>query len=426
MDANKIKSHLFSLNSKGIKYDLNRITEAAHRLGDPFLSYRCFHVAGTNGKGSTCAYLESILRCSGFRTGLFTSPHLINFEERFHINGLPVKEEQWVEVYCELQEVIEEFNLTFFEATTLMAFELFKKNGVQWAVFETGLGGRLDATNVIKPDVSIITKIDIDHIDLLGSNIVSIANEKFGIIKDGTPAVTVNNPDTNVMALFRNTCSKKNAPYSIVSLSDKQEKEDSIDGTFFIRKGENYRTRLGGDFQEINALLALEAIELAGLYNAALCKDGIAKAFMPCRFQCVEYNGKPLIFDVGHNPDASIGFINNIRRHFAGKHICIVTGIMKDKNFTEILLNYVNIADRIILCKPNVDRAASPESLLHAIALPDRSKCEIAGSVEDALNSAFRGLQDVICVTGSFYTVGEACSVLKFDPFSGIFQTNNG
>ena len=140
-------------------------------------------MAGTNGKGSTCSFIESVLRASGFKTGLYTSPHILRFEERFRVNGEIVTEDKWLSVYKDIHDKLDIYNLTFFEASTLIAFELFKRENVDWAVFETGLGGRLDATNIIMPQVSVITRIAMDHMDLLGYTLADIAKEKFGIIK---------------------------------------------------------------------------------------------------------------------------------------------------------------------------------------------------------------------------------------------------
>ena len=265
--ASIIREHLFSLTAKGIKYDLERIREAAKIFGNPQNTYRSFHVAGTNGKGSTCAYLESILRSMGFRTGLFTSPHIISFEERFCICGKPVTEECWLEVYKDQQEIIRRLNLTFFEASTLIAFEIFRRKKVDWAVFETGMGGRLDATNVINPQVSIITSISMDHTEFLGDSLLSIAGEKLGIVKENIPLVIAKNSEKGVMKLAEDICSRKKADISVVSLDDADEITHTEKGMQFRRNGVLYTINLSGEFQVLNSLLAIKGIELAGLEN---------------------------------------------------------------------------------------------------------------------------------------------------------------
>ncbi|NLE02707.1 MAG: bifunctional folylpolyglutamate synthase/dihydrofolate synthase, partial [Fibrobacter sp.] len=199
MNGSEIKKHLYSLVNKGIKYDLDRMIAAANSINNPQTFYKSFHVAGTNGKGSTCSFIESVLRASGFKTGLYTSPHILRFEERFRVNGEIVTEDKWLSVYKDIHDKLDIYNLTFFEASTLIAFELFKRENVDWAVFETGLGGRLDATNIIMPQVSVITRIAMDHMDLLGNTLADIAKEKFGIIKKDTSVVCAENSDPPIM-----------------------------------------------------------------------------------------------------------------------------------------------------------------------------------------------------------------------------------
>ncbi len=416
MNALEIKKHLFSLNSKGIKYDLNRITEAAQRCGNPHLAYKCFHVAGTNGKGSTCAYLESMLRASGFKTALYTSPHLINFEERFQVDGKIISEDQWIEVYYDLKQVADEFNLTFFETTTLMAFELFKRNKVQWAVFETGLGGRLDATNIIMPEVSVITRIALDHMDLLGKDLKSIAYEKAGIIKHGVPAVIASSCDPQVRDIFRQTCTAMKAPCFEVSFSDASDICETSSETSFCRKGKEHLLTMPGRYQVMNALLALEAMERISLLSDST-SAGLSKAFLPGRFQEVSFRQKRFILDVGHNPDAADMLVNNLKKQFNKETVCIVTGIMKDKDYSGILKKYSEIADTIILSRPEVERASMPEELMKSIpaGIVHVLICNtIAEAITKAMSLPYRN----ICVAGSFYTVGEACALMGIDFFA--------
>lgn len=417
IDADKIKTHLFSLVNKGIKYDLKRINDAAAKCGNAFTSYKSVHVAGTNGKGSTCAYIESVLRHSGFRTGLFISPHILKFEERFQINGKPVKEAQWLEVYIDLQDAIDRFNLTFFEATALIGFELFKRNHVDWAVFETGLGGRLDATNIIRPEVSVITSVSMDHMDLLGNDILSIAREKLGIVKEGVPLIAAWNQDKNVIDLVRRTCSDNGCTCSIVSTDDVSHINIDHDGTSFIKDGRKYKTPLKGSFQVLNVLLAVEALLKAGIKDQKLIAAGIENTRLPGRFQEFIINGKDVIFDVGHNPDAARVLVNCLKDRFHGKSICIVTGIMKDKDAKGILKRLSEAADCIILTKPDIPRAQSTEILLTSVSENYHSKCLIKESVADAVKTGLQLSQQVLCITGSFHTVSEAFESVGINPY---------
>lgn len=416
--AKSIREHLFSLANRGIKYDLDRIREAAARCGNPQLHYKSFHIAGTNGKGSTCTYIESVLRHAGYKTALYTSPHIISFEERFLINGSPVGETQWLEVYISQSPIIEEFNLTFFEATTLIAFELFKRNHVEWAVFETGLGGRLDATNIIIPQVSVITGIAIDHTDYLGSSIVSIANEKLGIVKNNCPLVFAKNSDTDVMNLAEAICIEKGAALHIVCDSDAKLIGDGENGLEFLWNNLKFHTSLLGSFQLRNALLALNALQCAGITDYNVLYNGLTSAFLPGRFHELFFEGKTIVLDVGHNPDAASALVATLKKKYYGKSICFVTGIMKDKDTCGILKQYCTVANHIVFTRPQTDRAAQPEDLLQQVEKKFVDQCEICNTVDGAVRRALDRGEEIICITGSFYTVGEGFLTLGVDPYN--------
>jgi dihydrofolate synthase/folylpolyglutamate synthase len=416
--ATSIREHLFSLANRGIKYDLDRIREAASRCGNPQLHYKSFHVAGTNGKGSTCTYIESVLRRAGYKTALYTSPHIIFFEERFLINGSPVPEEDWLEVYQSQHSVIEELKLTFFEATTLIAFEIFKRNHVEWAVFETGLGGRLDATNIITPQVSVITGIAIDHTEYLGSSLVEIANEKLGIVKNNCPLIFAKNNDTNVMNLAGAICIEKNATLHVVSDSDAQLTRDDENGLEFLWNNLKFHISLPGTFQLRNALLALNALRCAGITDYNVLYNGLTSAFLPGRFHILSHGGKTIVLDVGHNPDAATVLVAALNKKFYGKSICFVTGIMKDKDTRGILKQYSTVADHIVLTRPKTDRAELPENLLQQVEKDFEGNCEICSTVDSAVRSALDRDEDIVCITGSFFTVGEGFLALGIDPYN--------
>lgn len=416
-EAGKIREHLFSLENKGIKYDLDRMRVAAHMCGNPQNSYKSFHVAGTNGKGSTCTYIDSVLRTAGYRCGLYTSPHILNFEERFIIDGVPVSENDWLSVYLDQKKVIDDLNLTFFEAATLIAFELFRRKKVDWAVFETGLGGRLDATNIIIPEVSVITGIAVDHTQYLGNTLVSIATEKLGIVKDGSPLVFAENNDKEVMELARKTCAQKESLIQIVSRTEATEIEDNESGVQFTWQKKKISLPLHGFHQVSNAMCAIKALELAGINNSEMILKGLASAFVPARFQIVKHEGRIIILDVGHNPDGASVVADTILRKFRGKTVCIVTGIMKDKDMSGILAQYSKIANHILLARPQIARAAKPEELLEKIDHVNLQKCELSQTVADAVQCALNRNEELICITGSFYTVGEAFRFLNIDPY---------
>lgn len=415
--AEDIRMYLFSLVHRGIKYELDRIIEAAERCGNSYNAYKSFHVAGTNGKGSTCAYLDSVLRCKGYKTGLFTSPHLLRFEERIQINGKPVSEELWLEIFKEQREIIDKYKLTFFEATALMAFEIFKRSNVEWAVFETGLGGRLDATNIIRPEVSVITKIAMDHMELLGADIVSIAGEKLGIVKEKVPLVMAYNDDPSVNDLVNKVCVSKNVQYTLISMNDASNIHIDSSGTIFGYKNRCFSTPLIGRFQTLNSLLAIKALEQAGIDDYAELEQGIRQACLPGRFQEINISGKQVIFDVGHNPDAADALVDTLKRKYCGKSVCMVAGIMKDKDTKGILEKYAAIADRIILSRPEIPRAESADRLRELVPDHFKKNCIVVPKVADAVRRALTCSEQTVCITGSFYTVSEAFQAVGIDPY---------
>lgn len=416
--SSEITRRLFSLATRGIKYDLNRMKRAVSRLGNPEYTCTCFHVAGTNGKGSVCAYLEAMLRRAGLKTGLFTSPHLVRFEERFIINGIPVESRAWVDVYETLQPVIEELHLTFFEATTLMAFELFKRERVEWAVYETGLGGRLDATNVVVPRVSIITTVDMDHQEFLGNDLHSIAGEKLGIVKHRTPLVMALPRDAGVRdcALIHALRNE-----TVVTFVDEREAADRTaageGGSSFLWRDQRFVIGANGDYQVHNALLALNGLVAAGFMDLAAMGEGLCDARLPGRFHIVKAKGKTAVFDVGHNPQAVSRFCTAFAGRFGRERVCCVIGIMKDKDIAGIMPYFARIGARVIATAPAINRAASPETLLAALPADYAGSAIGIADLPKAVETAFAGDEEIVCIAGSFHTVGEAMVTLGIEPY---------
>jgi dihydrofolate synthase / folylpolyglutamate synthase len=417
-DSNGIIERLFRRTRHGIKLGLDRMLAASADAGNPHRAYRSIHVAGTNGKGSTCAFMESCLRTFGFQTGLFTSPHLVRFEERFIMNGQPVAADSWLEVYADMDRIIERYDLTFFEAVTLTAFELFRRSGVEWAVFETGMGGRLDATNIIDPEVSVITSISMDHAEYLGNNLLSIAGEKLGIVKNEVPLIMIKPPQEEIAALAVSVCADKSTECFFVDGNDIASYNANKDNASFLYKNTEITTNLRGKFQALNAITAYSALKRAGFSDDGLIVDGIKNTFIPGRFQVIELKGHFVVFDAGHNPGAAEVLVSALRDRFAGFPLCIVTGIMKDKDISGIFKSYCSIASRLILTSPETSRAASVECLLQHVPADFRGKCESIADVGTAVSTALaRNYEKAICITGSFFTVGEAMSSLGVEPY---------
>jgi len=415
--AADITSALFGRTSHGIKFGLERMVAAAAELGNPQTAYHSIHIAGTNGKGSTSAFIDSVVRENGFKTGLFTSPHIVNFEERFIINGKPIRSPRWMEVYRDLAPIIEKRGLTFFEAVTLIAYELFKREKVEWGVFETGMGGRLDSTNIITPEAAAITTIAMDHMNYLGNDLITIAGEKLGIVKHGVPLVMALPPRPEIAECARAKCNDIGSPLEFVSMNDAHDIRMLETGTEFSFNGRRYFTQLPGDYQVQNCLVALKTLEAAGLTDFDAAVRGIEKTFLPGRFQVVRIQSRTVIFDVGHNPNAAEQLVKTIETRFAGQSVCVVAGIMKDKDSASILAVYCKCAARLVLTHPNIDRAADAAVLTQNVPADYARPVQVVSNVKDAVFAAFKNPENVICITGSFYTVGEAMRALGVRPF---------
>ncbi|MBN2189160.1 MAG: bifunctional folylpolyglutamate synthase/dihydrofolate synthase [Chitinispirillaceae bacterium] len=418
-DAVSVRRRLFALSARGIKYDLDRMRGAAEACGNPQRAYPCFHVAGTNGKGSVCAFLESCLRAQGFRTGLFTSPHLVGFEERFMVNGRPVDEPVWLDAYGTLQPAIERFRLTFFEASALLSFEIFRREKVAWAVFETGLGGRLDATNVVVPAVSVISRVALDHCEYLGNDLASICSEKLGIVKKGVPLVMAEPGDETLRALVLRYCAEQETSCCFVGTAEAAGRSDGSGGSLFTFDGKEYRISLPGAFQTGNAMLALAALKAAGLStgNTAAVESGMSAAWLPGRFQTISVRARTTVFDVGHNPDAANAFCRALRERFKAQPACLVLGIMKDKDIAGMTARYAAAARRIICTAPATERAASPETIKNMVPGTFHGEVLASATVALAVEDAFKFPEDIICIAGSFFTVGEAMTYLNVEPY---------
>jgi dihydrofolate synthase / folylpolyglutamate synthase len=349
------------------------------------------HVAGTNGKGSTCAMIEAALRAAGIRTGLYTSPHLISPTERIQINGRPITPEQFAHtfdiVHRTALRLIADGSIahhpSYFETVTLMAFEAFVDQNVDRAVIEVGLGGRLDATNVVKPELCVITPVDFDHEDWLGKSIESIAFEKAGILKPGVPAVIAAQRPA-ALAVIEARAREVNAPLYFSS-----EVTTAVP------------CPLAGEHQIENARTAARALQLLGVPL-----DGMAKAVWPGRLETVSRD--PLIIlDGAHNPAGAKALARYMEQHFAGQRVGMIFGAMRDKAFEEISSILFPLVDELICTAPAQARALRPEAMLELAPHPN---ARAAANLGEAL--ALPRNCDVLVITGSLYLVGEARALL--------------
>jgi len=390
-------SWLYGTQIRGIKLGLAGIQALAEVLGNPQQSLRFVHVAGTNGKGSVCAMLESICRAAGLKTGLYTSPHLVRYNERIQVNRRSIPDEEVIRGIDEIQALISEHDLSpsFFEITMALAFLYFLKSEVDIVVLETGLGGRLDATNIVRPIVSVLTSIDLDHQRILGNSLAEIAREKAGIIKQGVPVVSA--PQyAEVCGVFESVAQSNGTQVQYAEFPSPP-----------------FRLALAGSRQQLNAAVAVDALAQANLaVSPQAITTGLATVFWPGRFQHVEPN---LILDGAHNPAASWQLVQTWKECHRGTTPTVIFGGLKDKNLSQMLEALSQIASRFFLVPVQNDRSASPSDLKAPSYLPST----VYPNVKTAIYQA-RTLPDPILVTGSLYLVGEALAWLE--PDFGIFE----
>lgn len=411
---------IYSLADLGIRPGLYRILSVLRSLNNPHKFYPSVLIAGTNGKGSTAEIVYSILKNAGYKTGIYTSPHLYRFEERIRINGSSIPRDKVAELSQTILAHLEDKGeyLTFFEFVTVMAFLYFADQKIDIAVLEVGMGGRLDAVNVVDPLVSIITDIDYDHTYWLGDTIQKIAYEKAGIIKENSTVVSSCLNTEAVKVLMQVGKDKKSENLFInrdfrVDIGPDKKNFDFYDCQDRIN---NITLPLSGDHFILNASGAIEStlqLKNRGFnINEDNIHQGLEYVRLPCRMELVA-TGPNIIIDVAHNPQAVKALINSINEHFQYKRLFIVLGMMRDKMISSILDILSFSAYRIILTMPDSPRAAEPEIVKR------ENRCirnqsividNVANAVKESIALAYR--EDLICVTGSFYTAVEARRIL--------------
>ena len=407
------------------KFDLKNIAVLSEHLGQPQRAFESVHVAGTNGKGSTSAMLDSILRAAGLRTGLFTSPHLERINERIRLDGKEVSDADFAAAFTRVQKAIEELlasgrlaaHPTFFECVTAIAFEHFAVARAEFAVFEVGMGGRLDATNILLPEVAVITQIDFDHENYLGHSIEEIAAEKAGIIKPGARVVSAAE-HLIARVVIRRRCAEQSAFLVEIENAFFLEDVSARDGCFSftaIAYDSGVRIpialQLPGRFQVRNALTALAAARLLAERGAPIddgaISRGLAATSWPGRLERIA--DRPDIYvDGAHNPAGAREIAVFWEQFLAGRHIYLIYGAMRDKAVDEIAGLLFPRASAVILTAPAQPRAISAPLLAEMTAHHAR-RAEVVANPAQALARAleFASPEDVIFVTGSLYLVGE-------------------
>ena len=420
MNYQQAIDYLYSLQKTGIKLGLENIRQILNFLNNPQNKFKSIHIAGTNGKGSTSSFIASILSEMNFKVGLYTSPHLVRFNERIRIDGKEIEDDFLVEMINFLKPQIEKIKPTFFEVTTAIAFEYFSEKKVDYGVIETGLGGRLDSTNVLWPEVSVITKIGFDHKEFLGYTIEKIAREKAGIIKEKIPVIISQNEE-NVKIIFKEISAEKNSPIIFVDEnyfhSNLEQSIEKMTAQVYSKISEiNYSilSTMIGDFQIENIKTSIATVEnLFPEHNLKeIIFNGIRNLMFRLRGRFEIINTKPkIILDTCHNSDAIRNFILSLNKLIQNPKLAVF-GIMKDKEIDDVIELIESSFEKIFLCEARIERSMNVFELAKKFK---QSKIETFNSVETAVREALiKFLEDeVVVIFGSNFIVGEAIEFLE-------------
>jgi len=409
--------YVSNLGEFSYDFNLSRIEKFLEKIGNPQNRLKIVHVAGTNGKGSVCAYISSILQESGYKVGLYTSPHLIDIRERIKINRNYISANDFTKFTCNYSPLSIIHSLTYFEFLTAMAFWYFEKEKVDFAIIEVGLGGRLDATNIIKkPLLSIITNISLEHTQYLGNTIKKISKEKAGIIKNSGAVVTgatgIALKTINNIAKFKNS-----KVYSVKSIK-------------------KYELPLLGNHQQKNAAIAVKCSQLLNVPEIKII-EGLKKTHLRGRFEIKQFkttrnavlppvarlanrrghsvgprHSFKIVLDVAHNPAGMLVLKNSINKYFGSK-INFVFGVLKDKNYKQMIANISSVIKNVFISAPKIKRALKPEiAYAEFKKYLDKKNIFMFKDIKSAAKTAINNSED-FCLTGSFYTVSEGIKCLK-------------
>ncbi|MEA1924655.1 MAG: folylpolyglutamate synthase/dihydrofolate synthase family protein [Candidatus Altiarchaeota archaeon] len=427
MDYQQAIYYLERLQGAGINLRLENITHLLSELGNPQESLKCIHVAGTNGKGSVCAMISSILKNDGLRTGLYTSPHLECFRERIQVNNEMIPEGELTSHVAEMKPVIEDMRKkplgepSYFEAVTALAFLHFSRMRVDYAVIETGLGGRLDATNVINPLVSVVTNVSMDHAKYLGDSIEELALEKAAIIKENGILVTAAD-DVRALEILLGECRKKNAKPVLVAdtsimkiHSDTQGSEFDYRGVYDIYRG--LFVPLPGEHQLINAATAISSIELLRDYGVRVCGDaineGLSHVKWPGRLEIMGRNPF-IVLDGAHNPSGFKQLKRSLAELFNYRRLYLIVAVSSGKDYLQMISEIASSVDLAVVTGLRDKGHVDPGLLAGEFIGCGRDvvkAVDMFNALDYALSRANE--EDLVCVTGSLYGVAEAMRYLK-------------
>lgn len=411
-DKQAVVDWLHNLSRLGIKLGLKNITELLDRIGNPQESFKTIHVAGSDGKGSTCAYIYSVLREAGIDVGLYSSPQIVDFNERISVNGCDITDDEFLLLAYEVMVVVESmkeegYDCTFFESTTALAFLYFQRRNVEYAVIEVGMGGRYDATNVIRPEVSAITNISREHVQFLGNKVEVIAAEKAGIIKSGVPTVTCNRGKVlDVIAGVAKDTGSELITIGDVKLIDMCQTHSRIE-----YGGEIYEVGIPGSYQAMNAAMAIEVLSRLRPSKDVMShlKVGLRNTVWPGRMQKIDR--LPLIIDVTHTKNGMVALSKDILDIY-GK-VTVVFGILSDKDLVGISECIARMATQVIVTEPDSNRAMKVSEVARVMGLRTDDVI-ISDSVDTAIETALDNMKgSAVLVTGSFRMAEGAMRWLK-------------
>ncbi|HER23603.1 MAG TPA: bifunctional folylpolyglutamate synthase/dihydrofolate synthase [Candidatus Atribacteria bacterium] len=418
--------YIYDLTKYGIKLGLKNINYLLYLLGEPHKRLKIIHIAGTNGKGSTCSIISSILQSEGYKVGLYTSPHLVNFTERFKINNKPINKEKVCALLEKIKPCVNKVkntpsygHPTFFEVITSMAFLYFFEEQVDFLVLETGLGGRLDATNVCEPLISVITHIDYDHMDKLGNSLKEIAREKGGIIKSGGIVISSEQYEEAYKEIKVIADEKNSLIYSVGKEIIFQIITSNLKGVTFDLKGIDHEYKklhipLLGRHQAENsaaAISAVEALKIRGIsISEKAIRTGLEKVKWTGRLEVIQ-NNPTLVLDGAHNPNGIKIMRDAMKEIFFYQRLILLLAIFSDKDYKKMIEIIVPEADMVIASQTNNPRA-TPAQLIaqEAAQYIEQYKIIVTENIPQAIICALENAQenDLIWITGSLYTVGEA------------------
>lgn len=411
---------LYSLERRGMRLSLDGTRSFLKKLGNPERHCASVVVGGTNGKGSTCSFISSILTSAGYTVGLYTSPHLLDFRERIRVSGRCMSREHARELLRRVVPAGERGGYSFFETMTAAALRYFRDQKVDVVVAEVGLGGRLDSTNVLSPLVSVITGISIEHRHILGPTLAAIAGEKAGIMRKGRPVVTAAG-GMALRALEEKARAKRARLVRVGSdLSLRTLLVSRAGNVFSVVAGPNagrhYFTGLRGRFQVKNAgsaILTSWCMGKQGFPSTEVAlEEGLRRARWPGRLE--EWGTNPVfLFDVAHNPEAASNLRDALRTLYPGRGVVAVVGMVQDKDHGGFLRRFAPFTRHVVLTQPSCERAIPAERLRQSMP-PGAASCSVVPNLAQALEAAISKVRkdELVCVTGSFYTVGEAMDCL--------------